>query len=73
MSRPQINDDELMHTARIYAECGMNMNKTAMVLFMHRNTVVYRVQLIKQRFGVDIQNFYELAELLQGGRNVNGI
>lgn len=40
------------------------MSRTAKALFIHRNTLTYRIQKIRQITGLDIRNFQEAIELL---------
>lgn len=60
-----LSNDELMKTARAYAECSMNETKTGMALFISQCAVNYRLKAICERFGKNPKNFYELAELLE--------
>lgn len=56
------------------AENNMNETKTARILFMHRNTVVYHIGKVKRTTGLDPMNFYDLHKLVQmaGGRRSDG-
>lgn len=42
----------------------MQVAATAKQMYMHRNTVVYHIQRIKKRYGLDAMNFYDLQKLL---------
>lgn len=44
---------ELYKTLRIYTQTGFSKNRTAEQLFMHRNTVNYRIQQIENMFMLD--------------------
>lgn len=46
------------------AENNMRATETAYDLHVHRNTVVYRVQKIKELTGLDPLNFYDLHQLV---------
>lgn len=50
-------DKEMMRTAKAFLSCGMNISETARILFMHRNTLMYRLNSIKKRTGLDLKNF----------------
>lgn len=50
---------EIINTIKIYFENGMNINRTAEKLYVHRNTVIYRVNKAKEIFNMDISNPYE--------------
>lgn len=41
----------------------MNASEAARQMFMHRNTVTYRIQSIKKKTGLDPQNFFDLYKL----------
>ncbi len=51
------NDKELLTTVRAYLECNMNVSLTAKNLYMHRNSVQYRVDKFIEKTGIDIRNF----------------
>jgi len=42
------NNSELLKTLETYLDCGESINKTAEVLFIHPNTVKYRLERIKK-------------------------
>ncbi|MFR5421176.1 MAG: PucR family transcriptional regulator [Oscillospiraceae bacterium] len=44
---------ELYETLKIYTKTGFSKNRTAELMFMHRNTVNYRIQQIENLFSVD--------------------
>ncbi len=46
------------------AVCDMNPTKTARVLFVHRNTVLYHIEKVKRITGLDPNNFYDLHKLV---------
>ena len=48
-----------------FAKNNMNVSETSRYLFMHRNTVVYRLERIKNDTGLNPLNFFELVQLLQ--------
>lgn len=50
-------DDELMYTVDSFLEYGMNVSETARNLYMHRNTLIYRLKKIRDETGLDIRNF----------------
>lgn len=55
---------ELRLTIKIFIEENLSMSRTAKALFIHRNTLTYRIQKIRQITGLDIRNFQEAIELL---------
>ncbi len=50
-------DEDIMRTADAFLECGMNVSETARKLYMHRNTLMYRLNAIKKQTGLDLKNF----------------
>ena len=50
-------DEGMMQTAEAFLESGMNVSETARILYMHRNTLIYRLGMIKRRTGLDLSNF----------------
>ena len=49
-------DTKLYETLRTYTLTGFNQNKTAELLFLHRNTLNYRRQKIMQISGIDLDD-----------------
>ena len=52
-------DDDLMQTAECLFANDLNISKTATLLYMHRNTLIYRLKKIKNITVLDLCNFYE--------------
>lgn len=50
-------DTELCYCVKGYIESGLNIATTAKALFLHRNTVVYRLEKFVQKTGLDFKNF----------------
>lgn len=50
---------------RAFAAHDMNATSTADALYMHRNSVLYRLGVIKRRTGLDPRKFYDLIKLLE--------
>ncbi|MFA6627402.1 MAG: helix-turn-helix domain-containing protein [Bacilli bacterium] len=44
-------------------ECDLNISQTAHQVYMHRNTVMNKIDTIEQMTGLSIQNFYEAVAL----------
>ena len=47
---------ELFDTLRAYTEAGFNKVRAAQMLFIHRNTINYRLQQIERICNVDLSN-----------------
>ena len=50
-------DKNLLHTGISFIENDLNISKTSAVLFLHRNTLIYRLEKIKEIFGLDLKTF----------------
>ena len=48
---------DLMLTVDAFFENGMNISETARKLYMHRNTLIYRLNKIQKSTGFDLRNF----------------
>ena len=52
-----VNFNTLAHTFITYCNCNMNMSETARILFLHRNSLVYRMEKIRELTCLDISRF----------------
>ena len=50
-------DDETLTTIRTFFENNLNISETARQLYVHRNTLVYRLERIEKAIGLDIRTF----------------
>ena len=50
-------DNELITTARCFLENSLNISETSRVMFIHRNTLIYRLDKIKKETGLNIREF----------------
>ena len=50
-------DDETLMTINKFFENNLNVSETARQLFVHRNTLVYRIEKIQKSTGLDLRNF----------------
>jgi sugar diacid utilization regulator len=51
------SDSETLATLETFFNLDCNVSETAKRLFIHRNTLVYRLDKIKQEIGYDVRNF----------------
>lgn len=51
-----IHKTEYYHTVKAYLECNLNLARTSEVLFIHRTTLLYRLERIKQIFDIDFKD-----------------
>ncbi len=54
---PDSFDDETLNTIEKFFENNLNVSETARQLFVHRNTLVYRLEKLQKATGLDIRNF----------------
>ncbi len=50
-------DEELSGTAEVFLESDLNLSETSRALFIHRNTLSYRLDKIERLTGLDIRKF----------------
>jgi hypothetical protein len=55
---------ELLPTLKVYLRNNMNAVKTAKELFIHRSTMVYRLERIEELTGIDYKDPYKILHLL---------
>lgn len=52
-------DNLVLETGIAFIENGFNISKTSNNIYLHRNTLIYRLDKIKDVLGMDIRNFNE--------------
>ncbi len=52
-------DEETLNTLNKFFENNLNVSETSRQLFVHRNTLVYRIEKIQKATGLDLRNFDE--------------
>ena len=55
---------DLYETLKMYYLCGNNIAETASRMYVHRNTLVYRLRKIRELIGSDIDDMEQSGELL---------
>lgn len=50
-------DDETLNTLNKFFENNLNVSETSRQLFVHRNTLVYRIEKIQKSTGLDLRSF----------------
>ena len=69
-------NDEMVHTIETFFDNSLNLSETARKLYIHRNTLVYRLEKVQHAIGLDLRNFddavtFKMMMLLgkgEGGR-----
>ena len=54
---------EYEQTLRTFLETGQSIQATAERLFIHKNTVLYRIGKLRELFGIDFKDYRQLAQL----------
>lgn len=54
---PEELDDEMLSTINKFFENNLNVSETSRQLFVHRNTLVYRIEKLQKSTGLDIRTF----------------
>lgn len=67
-------NDEMIHTIEKFFENSLNLSETARQLYIHRNTLIYRLDKVQRIIGLDLRAFddavtFKMMMLL--GKNVN--
>ena len=50
-------NEEMIHTIEKFFENSLNLSETARQLYIHRNTLVYRLDKVQRAIGLDLRNF----------------
>lgn len=51
------DDSGMMQTIEVFLASGMNISRTARILYMHRNTLIYKLNSIRKLTGFDLRDF----------------
>ena len=67
-------DEETLATINHLFDNNLNISETARQLFIHRNTLVYRLKRIEKKLGLDIRTFedamlFKIAMMVRTRRN----
>ena len=52
-------DGEMVATAKEFLHTSLNVSETSRNLYMHRNTLMYRLDKIERATGLDIRKFQD--------------
>lgn len=68
-----LTDGNFLSILTAYFNSNLNVSETALELYMHRNTLIYKLNSFKEKTAIDLHNFKEAAliynYLLQGNIN----
>ena len=54
-------DNEMIRTIEEFFNCGLNLSEGAKELYIHRNTLIYRLDKVEKYTGFDIRDFNQAA------------
>lgn len=54
-------DSEMINTVEEFVNCGLNISEAAKKLYIHRNTLIYRLDKIAKDTGYDIRDFKQAS------------
>lgn len=54
---------DILLTIKTYFENSMKIGITAQAMYIHRNTVLYRLKKFRELFNIDINNFYQCMQI----------
>ncbi|WP_090233367.1 PucR family transcriptional regulator [Lentibacillus halodurans] len=57
------NDDDLLKTVETFIACNLNVSVTAKELYMHRNSLQYRLDKFSEKSGIDIRHFHHAVSV----------
>ena len=52
-------NDEMLNTVRTFFKNDLNISTTSRELYIHRNTLIYRLDKIKKEIGLDVRKFQD--------------
>ena len=59
--RGAVLTEETLETIRVFFRNDLNLSTTARQLFIHRNTLIYRMEKIRKATGLDLRKFEDAA------------
>ena len=60
---PEELDEETLSTLEKFFDNNLNVSETSRQLFLHRNTLVYRIEKLQKATGLDVRNFDDAMTL----------
>lgn len=60
-SKFNLFDQDIINTIEEFVRCGLNISEAAKNLYIHRNTLIYRLDKISKDTGYDIRDFRQAA------------
>ena len=60
---PEEIDEEILATVNKFFENSLNVSETSRQLFIHRNTLIYRIEKLQKATGLDVRVFDDALTL----------
>ncbi|MCR5654410.1 MAG: helix-turn-helix domain-containing protein [Lachnospiraceae bacterium] len=60
---PDELDEEILNTVNVFLENNLNVSETARQIYVHRNTLLYRLEKLEKITGLDIRKFDDALTL----------
>ena len=60
---PEEIDDEVLATVNKFFDNSLNVSETSRQLFIHRNTLIYRIEKLQKATGLDVRVFDDALTL----------
>jgi carbohydrate diacid regulator len=64
--RKLYEDKDLLKTTSVFLENGMNLTEAAKKLHLHRNTLIYRLNKVKELIGLNPTSFHDALQIKLG-------
>ena len=63
-------DSELLNTTKQFFDCNLNISESSRHLYIHRNTMVFRLDKLQKIIGLDLRSFddaiaFKIALMIQ--------
>ena len=52
-----LEDEEMLNTAEAFLQNNLNVSETSRQMYMHRNTLLYRLDKIEKSTGLNVRQF----------------
>ena len=62
-NKDELLDEETLVTVNMFLDNNLNVSETARKLFVHRNTLLYRLEKLEKSTGLDIRVFEDALTL----------
>lgn len=59
-------DKDLLKTTKVFLEAGMNLTEASKMLHLHRNTLIYRLNKVKELIGLNPVSFQDALQIKLG-------